>query len=297
MTNEARAHVAMLIAAVLIATSFPVVGEIADAMNSLVLTWIRFAAASLLFVPWMAWRHGIGTWPGWKSIGRYALLSAPLCGFFWGMFEALRTTTPMNTGALFTLGPLWAALIGRVVVGERLDRRRWGALLLGTMGAAWVVFEGDPLFLIQWELRVGDGIFVAATAAFGLYVALVKRLHRGEPRDLMTFWTLATGTVWLSLASGPLLPAVAWSAIDPTVYGLIGYLALFTTLITFFLTQYAATVIGPARTVAYTYLNPAFVAMWAWVAGHGAPAPIVGVGIAVTAVAMALLVGGQRVQG
>jgi len=104
------AHGTMLMATVLIATSFPVVASIAGAMDSVVLTLLRFALASLLFLPLVALRYRLEVIPNWRSLVRYAALSAPLVGFFLAMFEALRTTTAVNSGALFTFGPSFAAL-------------------------------------------------------------------------------------------------------------------------------------------------------------------------------------------
>ncbi len=83
----------------------------------------------------------------------------------------------------------------------------------------------------------------------------------------MTFWTLVTGSGWLLVLGGGDLMAVHWSEVEPRVFGAISYLAIFTTLVSFLLTQTAVTVIGATRTMAYTYLNPAFVALLAWVLG------------------------------
>ena len=91
--NTRRAHGMMVLATLLVATSFPVVASIAGAMESVVLTFLRFALASLLFLPLVALRHRGYLIPNWRSLARYAALSAPLVGFFFAMFEALRTTT------------------------------------------------------------------------------------------------------------------------------------------------------------------------------------------------------------
>ena len=48
------AHGTMVAATFLVATSFPVVDSIAGAMDSVVLTLLRFALASLLFLPLVA---------------------------------------------------------------------------------------------------------------------------------------------------------------------------------------------------------------------------------------------------
>ncbi len=278
-----------MVATVLVATSFPVVASIAGAMDSVVLTLLRFALASLLFLPLVALRYRREMIPTWRSVVRYAALSAPLVGFFLAMFEALRTTTAVNTGALFTFGPSFAALFALVMVGERLAGRRVAALVAGMVGAMWVVFRGESSRLVELDLAVGDAFFVAGTVSLGLYAALIKRMHRGEPMAVMTFWTLVTGSGWLLALGGGELMAVRWSEVEPRVFGAISYLAIFTTLISFLLTQTAVTVIGATRTMAYTYLNPALVALLVWMLGHEAIGWMSLPGVGLTLVSMVVL--------
>jgi drug/metabolite transporter (DMT)-like permease len=251
MTRSRRAHASMILSSGLIATSFPVVAGIAGALDSAVLTLLRFTLASVLFVPLVALQHRGQVNPGRRGLLRYALLSAPLVGFFYAMFEALRTTTAVNTGALFTFGPAFSALFAFLLTGDRLGRRR--------------------------------------TASFGLYNVLIQRLHRGEPVAVMTFWTLVTGTGWLLLLGVGGLAAVRWAEIELSVIGGIVYLAFFTTLVTFLLAQFAVTAIGPTKTVAYTYLNPSLVAMLAWILGDGPIGWMALPGVALTLVSMAVL--------
>ena len=284
-----NAHLTMIVASALIATSFPVVHLIAQAVHPLVLILVRFLIASLLFLPYLLWRHREHLLPQPRALIRYGLLALTLVGFFWAMFEALRWTTAVNTGALFTLGPIWSAAFGFVIAGERLGRLRLLALGVGLIGALAVVFRGDLSAALALEFNWGDGIFVLGTVAYGLYAALIRRLHRGEPMVVMTFWTLAMGTGWLALLALPYLGETDWSAVAPAVWGWVAYLALFTTLITFVLTQAAVNVIGPTRTMAYGYLNPAFVMLWAWLFTGGAFEVAALPGVALTLVAMWVL--------
>lgn len=270
MSDERRAHTKMVLATVLIATAFPVVASVAGELDSVLLTLLRFGLASVLFLPLVLLRHGRAALPSASALARYGTLSLLNVAFFTLMFEAMRTTSAVNTGALVTFGPGFSALFAFVLVRERLGRGRLAALLAGMLGALWVVFRGDPARVLALDLAVGDGYFVVGTASFGLYAVLVKRLHRGEPMAVMTLWTLITGTGWLLLAGGGELARLDWGAVAPRVYAALAYLALFTTLITFSLTQSAVTVIGPTRTMAYNYVNPSLVALLAWLLGDGA---------------------------
>ena len=253
-----RGHLLMMLATMLVATSFPVGAAITHGLDALVLTFLRFTLAAALFAPFVAWRYGLVI-PGWRDLARYGILSACLVGFFWGMFSALRLTSVLNTAAIFALTPAVTAVVSALVLREKLGGAARIALPVGMIGSIWVVFRGDPAALISLNLGLGDGIFLAATVAMGIYSPLVKYLHRGEPMAQMTFWTLVTGALWLLILSAPRLSGVEWSAVPVGVYGGIAYLAVFTTLVTFFVVQWSTTVIGPTKVMSYTYLNPALV--------------------------------------
>ena len=154
---------------------------------------------------------------------------------------------------------------------EKLSFASRVALLVGIIGAVWVIYRGDLGALITLSFNRGDAIFLAATCAMGLYGPLIKMLHRGEPLAQMTLWTLATGVVWLMILSFGRLSEIAWATVPASVYGGIVYLAIFTTLITFFLTQWSTTVIGATKVMSYTYFNPVLVLVIGLSLGDQAP--------------------------
>jgi drug/metabolite transporter (DMT)-like permease len=265
-----RAHGLMLLATVLIATSFPVGAAITHGLDSVVLTLLRFSLAALVFAPIVAWRYGL-PWPGWRDLARYSVISACLVGFFWGMFAALRFTSVLNTATIFTLTPAITAAVSAALLRERLGRAARVALPVGMVGALWVIFRGDMGALLAMDLGQGDAIFLAACIALGCYSPLLKLLYRGEPMARVTFWTLVTGAAWLFLLSAGRLGAVGWTTVPVAVYVGIAYLAVFTTLITFFIFQSSVAVIGPTRVMSYTYLNPVLVLLIGL--GFGEPLP------------------------
>jgi drug/metabolite transporter (DMT)-like permease len=187
------------------------------------------------------------------------------------MFKALRYTSALNTSVLYTLVPGLAGIFGALLIHERLGRHRLYALCCGMIGALWVIFRGDIGRLVALDFNRGDIIFLVGCLSMGLYTPLIKMLHRDEPMTLMTFWVLVTGVGWLLLASGFNLFEVPWRQVETYVWAGIIYLAIFTTIITFFLTQFATIRIGPTRVMAYSYFYPLFVLVIDWFTGRGFP--------------------------
>ena len=86
---------------------------------------------------------------------------------------------------------------------------------------------------------------------------------------MLTFWTLVAATLWLLLASNVKLWHTAWTDVEMIVLGSVVYLAVFPTIITFFIGQYATLRLGPTRVIAYNYLIPAVVLVIDLAAGPG----------------------------
>jgi drug/metabolite transporter (DMT)-like permease len=257
-------------ATALIATSFPVGQAITLGLDPAVLTFVRFAIAAVLFAPIIAWRYGL-KWPGWRAMAGYAAISFCMTGFFWSMFEALRYTTAISTGTIFVLIPSIAAVYSFFLLGDRLGRYKLTALALGILGAVWVIFRGDLDRLLGLQFNRGDMIFLAGCFLMAGYGPLIKKLHRQEPPAVISFWSVATGCVWLALFSNVKLFTTDWTAISGGVLIGVIYLAILTTILSTFLFQAAAIKLGPNRVAAYYYLNPLLVLVIDFAVGKGLP--------------------------
>lgn len=288
-------HGAMLLAALLVSTSFTVGKAITPFMDPVVLTLVRFFLATALFAPYVSRRFGLA-WPGAAALVRYGLISGALVGFFWLMFLALRTTNALHTGVIFTTVPGISGLYSWFLLRERLGGYRIAALLLAMAGALWVIFEGDLQRLLGLELIPGDLLFFGGCLLMALYMPLVKLLHRGEPMAVMTFWILATGSLWLLLFASLTWPAAPMVTIPARVWLGIAYLALFTTIVTFFISQWATLHLGPTRVMAYSYLYPPLIVLIEWGLGHDFPPSKTLIGVLLILPAMVIVQQGQREQ-
>ncbi len=277
-------HLLMVLCAILASTSFIVGAAIAKGLDPAILTLVRFFLAACILFPYVQIHHGIEV--SWSAIWRCGLISGFLVIFFWCMFLSLRYTTALNTSVIFTLVPSISGMYALILVGERLTAGKLIALVCGMVGAVWVIFRGDISMLIFMGWNKGDMIFLAGCFAIGLYTPLVRLMHRGEPMVVMTFWVLVTGSGWLLVVSGYRLFLIDWQLVPSTVYLGIGYLALFTTVVTFFLTQFSISYIGPTRVMAYSYLYPSLVIILELFLGHGWPGVKTLPGVLIVLVAM-----------
>lgn len=223
-------------------------------------------------------------------------ISISTVGFFLCMFESLRYTTALNTSIIFTLVPGISGLYSMIFLKERLGRYRILALFLGLVGALWVIFKGDINQLLALNVNEGDLLFLFGCFLMAAYPPLVKKVHGKESMVFMTFWVLLGGAVLLLLISLPRLATVEWSDIGMSVWLGIVYLALFSTVVTFYLTNLSTLHLGPTRVMAYSYFYPAFVVLINWSFGKSLPPAIILPGVVVVSVATIVIQRGAAEQ-
>ena len=250
--------------------------------------FFKFKTLLGILAPVVAVNHGF-VLPPLKRLGGYSLVSASTVGFFWCMFESLRYTNALNTSIIFTLVPGISGIYSAVFLKERLGRGRLWALFFGMVGALWVIFRGDLNRFLGLEVNYGDLLFLGGCFMMAAYTPLVKWIHREESMVIMTFWVLATGLVWLLLLSFAKLGAVDWQGVAAKVWIGIVYLAVFSTIITFYLTHIATLYLGPTRVMAYSYFYPAFVLVINWGLGKGLPPAAILPGVVVVTLATLVL--------
>lgn len=284
-----RAHAAMFAFAFLISTSFTVGQAITDAVDPAALTFLRFLLALSIFAVLLkAGGEGYGL-PGVRDMLRYGWLALLVVTYFVAMFEALRWTDALSTGAVFTLTPLITAVMSRIFLGQRLTAGEGVALVVAGAGALWVMFGGDVGKLARFAIGKGELIFLFGATAYAAYSPSVRRLNAGEPLARLTFWTLAAGCVLLAVYGWRPITETDWASVPWSVYLGIAHLAVFTTAISFYLIQYASLDLPSAKVMAYTYLIPAFVLAQTLALGAPWPGFSVIAGVAVIAAAMVLL--------
>lgn len=284
--KNGRAHLGMIVYTLIIAGSFPVVSAITPNLDSTVLTFWRFLSATLVFALMLPFLKGARRRPGLRDLGRYAVVGGSYGFFFILMFEALKTTSPINTSTIYTTLPLMTALLGGMT-GEPVRLRQLGILGLSMAAALWVVFRGDWERMAALEFSRGDLLFFLGTVSLAVYVLSLKKFQRDESKVRFTFYSLLAAT--LALLAASLVRTGALPFPGPSVWLGLAYLSVLSTAGTFWILQFTAARLGPNRVVAYTFLTPSAVAAMEWAMGRSGVTWSVLPGIGLTLLAVILL--------
>ncbi|MGI9482234.1 MAG: DMT family transporter [Hyphomicrobiales bacterium] len=284
-----RAHFAMLAFSFMISTSFTVGEAITAQLDPVALTFLRFVLAALIFLAIIIFTGRKITRPNGSEILRYCWLALLLVLYFVLMFEALRWTDSLSTGAIFTLAPPMTALISWLFLRQHISLHGMIAMAIAGLGAIWVMFDGDAEKLARFSIGKGEVIFFLGAVAYAAYSPSVRKLHGNKNLVELTFWTLIACIILLGAFGWRTILSVDWQAVPLSIYLGIAHLALFTTAMSFYLIQYASIYLPSGKVMAYTYLIPAFIVVQKIMLGAPVPSWSVLAGVLVIASAMIIL--------
>ncbi|MFT4607375.1 MAG: drug/metabolite transporter (DMT)-like permease [Gammaproteobacteria bacterium] len=257
-----NSHLGMLVWALIVGSSFPIVGMMSEGLPPLLLTAIRFVIATLAMLP-LVWRKS-GCWPSLPGLVLYGFMGLSLAGFFGTMFWAAHRTTALSMATLYVSVPLLAYFLGRAFGVERRASQLLGILILGAVGAlglAWAESVGQTAEL---QFGLAEATFFVGCLASALYPLLSKWGLNNEwlssSPELRTFWSLVTGSMLVALAGLIFEDTQQLTSLTLADGFLLLYLGVFSSGVTFWLTQRATGILTPAAVMGYSYLVP-FVSM------------------------------------
>lgn len=291
----ATAHLGMLLWALLIAASFSAAAQVSQAIDPVLLTGLRLLFCALVFLPLLLFKGDLAMTR--NGLLGHAVLGLLLAVYFGSLFEALRYTSAVNTGTMFTLVPLLTLFFEAVLMPDSRLRQRVVPMLMAAAGAVLLVLKGAG----PGELPSLYAVSVYGTGclAMALYSPLSQRLKAGSLKGRgpvgMTFWNMLFGALFLLAFCGFSGGRRSASLLTVNDFVWLIYLALFATLATFWLLHRAIGVIAPSSVISYIYLSTLCITLFHWLWWRQPPLPLEIIGAVLVGIGMlALLMSSRR---
>jgi drug/metabolite transporter (DMT)-like permease len=286
--EKLTAHLAMLSFALLISGSFSFGGIAAQHISSEALNGLRYSLS--VVVMWIFATRIMKvpvTIP--KEPWRYVILGLLMAIYMFTMFKALEFTSPVQTGAVFTLMPLISAGFAWLLMRQHTKPMVLLSLVVAAAGAVWVIFRGNIQSILGFDVGRGEMIYFIGVTCHAAYAPLIRLFGRGEHPAFVGFWAVTSTAAWLMLPGIPALLHTDITGLPLAVWGAVFYMAIATTAITFMLLQYASMRLPASKTLAYGYLTPSFIILLEGLLGHGWVALTIWAGALVTALGLAIM--------
>lgn len=285
--EKLMAHLAMLSFALLISGSFSLGGIAAKYAPSAAINALRYILS--VGVMWVFATQVMKvklSFP--KEPWRYVILGLLMAIYMFTMFKALEFTSPVATGAVFTLMPLISAGFAWFLMRQHTKPAVLVSLVVAAIGSVWVIFRGDISAILGFDVGRGEAIYFIGVVCHAAYAPLIRLFGRGEPPIYVGFWAVAATAAWLMIPGIPALIHTDLTAFPAEVWVAVLYLAVATTAVTFMLLQYASMRLPASKTLSYGYLTPSFIILLEGLIGHGWVGVTIWVGALVTALGLVI---------
>jgi len=202
--SAARAYLGALFAVLVWGASFVATKIAVRETNPSTVICLRFGIGILVLFAAVA-RRAQFHFPGWKDLARFlAIGTLGITVHQWLQVTGLVTARASTTAWIITATPLTIAVVGWIVLGERLGWRQWVGIAVGAVGVLLVVSRGDWASLAAGSVgSIGDLLVSLSTitwALFSVYSRQALRRHAAAPMMLYV------------MAGGWLVAAVPWGA-------------------------------------------------------------------------------------
>ncbi|HEX8251330.1 MAG TPA: DMT family transporter [Pyrinomonadaceae bacterium] len=247
-------HVALLLVQITFG-SLPVIGKVVlKVIPSFALVGFRVGITALALFLVQRFRGDLRL-ERRGDYGQFAVLS------FFGVtlnqflfISGLSLTKASNTSLLAVTIPIFALTVGSVLGIEKLRAVTFFGIILAAVGVVLLIDPRHASF--SSETTLGDVLIILNSLSYGIYVVISKDVITRNGALKSIAWVF----IFASLICVPVgiysLSAVEISAVSPTVWLLVLYIALVATLLPYLLNAWALARVNPSIVAVYIYLQP-----------------------------------------
>ena len=258
MNKTLKAHLALFLAQVLYAGSFPIAKIVMETIPYAALVVIRVSGAVILF--WVS-SFFIKEKVERKDFFRLFLLGIFGVAVNQSLFlKGLHLTSPIDAAIMMITTPILVLIIASLIIKERITMLKFSGIIIGFSGAAFLIYKNlggvhkDSSFL-------GDVYIFINAVSWGTYLVLVKPLMKKYHTITILKWTFLFALPMIIPFGINDVVNVEWSNLNMKIILFAGYVVVFTTFIAYLLNTLALKELSPAIVSAYIYLQPLLTAL------------------------------------
>ena len=196
--------------------------------------------------------------------GRDLLLLA-VCALFGVVFnqgfflEGLSRTTVGRSALICSQIPTFVLLFSVLARQERLTWRKALGFLAGLAGV--MVLLGVDKFTLDRRYLTGDLLTLTNAASYALFVVISRRVMTRNDPLAATAVVFFFGAAGMMVYGGPSLLTTDFSVVTPGLLGVMVYVIIGATVVTYFLNLWAVKRVQATRVALYIFLQPVIAAI------------------------------------
>jgi len=178
-------------------------------------------------------------------------------------YISLRTTMVINSTLMASVAPVMMIGFSWLIFRTKTTTLQFTGIVLSLLGAFAIVLKGNLNNLYNLYFTAGDLWMLAAVVSWCLYSVLLKKIDSKTSQ-------LANLEVMIIIGVIFIIPFYIMESFNSTYLpstgldlAIIGYVAVFASIVAFFSWNKGVSIIGPNRASLFLHLIPVFSAIWA----------------------------------
>lgn len=199
-TSKSLPYLETLFAVVVWGASFIATKVALQDISPVSVVWLRFSMGVLILGAAVAMRRQFAL-PKGNEWGYFALLGFLGITFHqWLQSNGLQTSDAGTTAWIVATTPVFMALLGRVVLKERLNWFKITGIFLAFAGVLLVVSKGDLSSVSVGRFGApGDRLILVSAVNWAVFSVLSRRGLKSYPAGLMMFYVMSLGWIFTSI--------------------------------------------------------------------------------------------------
>jgi drug/metabolite transporter (DMT)-like permease len=278
-------------------TNFAFVKHVLDVLGVAPFLFIRFVAMPVCAFALLGFAvrgRLAATWPRREDLPRFVACGVVGHALHVGLvFWGISLSTAFSSALVLTSGPLFTLLILAALGAERLRASQVAGTLVALAGI--VVFLSDKLLRGVANAGIGDGVLLAAAAAFSLYTVMARPITERYGPLVVLCYTLLFGAPLMVAFSLPSFLRTGVAELTPVIWLGLFWSIVLSSVLGWAVWGWVNAVRGVARSAPLMYLPPPIAGVVAWLTldEHFTAVKIAGAALTMAGVAWAQFGGGH----
>lgn len=247
------ADISLLLIAMIWGSTYIVIKSVVETVPVFQMLLIRFMLTAILMLPFTfnVLRHADrSTWTSGLILGLIMVATFLLETF------GLTATSASNAGFIIGLYVVLVPVIDNLIQGKLLKISLAGVLLLSIAGTTLLTVKDS------FDPKIGDVLVLAAAFGYAVQMIMAKKLTAGKTMDSRSLTVIQFSTVGIVSGLLSLSQPSAWSNLTPSFWLATGYLAVFGTMIAYYVQLVMIRRTSPSRVALLMSSEPMFAAIF-----------------------------------
>jgi drug/metabolite transporter (DMT)-like permease len=257
MTKKSLPYLEALFAVVVWGGSFIATKIAVGQIPPTTVVWLRFTMG-IPFILFAVLLRKQFSFPKGNEWWYFALLGFLGISFHqWLQSNGLKTAQATTTAWIISTSPAFIAVLGCLVLKEKLKLHQSLGIALAMCGVLAVVTKGDwkALAVGKWG-TIGDFLILISSVNWAVFSILSRRGLKSHPSTLMTLWIMITGWLFTSATFVAGRYYTEFPLLDWRGWAVIIYLGIFTTGLAYIAWFDALSQLPAAQTGAFLFVEP-----------------------------------------